>query len=228
MMGCESRGPGWYGGLLAGALALMLPLAGIALAALAVPLPAPKPSVVEAIEIENAPDPEPALVVVAAVIWAAYGFRFEPWPDRSVLRDTSSLGSVAGTAVDLAASWRLLPEAFLEGVRFQLEHENAGHPAYLLGQVSTTGWPHYYLVAFLVKNTPGFLLAVGAAGVALWRQRRTLGPASIQVHWAPIVPSKLRALQPLVDTSIVNTLLRAVPPVAVGLSHSMLLQARAA
>jgi len=54
------------------------------------------------------------------------------------------------------------------------------------------------------------------------------GFESIQVHWAPIVPHRLRLLQPVVDTSIVGALLRAVPPAAVGLSHSMLLHARAA
>jgi ubiquinone/menaquinone biosynthesis C-methylase UbiE len=57
---------------------------------------------------------------------------------------------------------------------------------------------------------------------------RESGFESIRIHWAPIVPSRLRLLQPLVDSSIVSALLRAVPPVGVGLSHSMLLQARAA
>lgn len=56
---------------------------------------------------------------------------------------------------------------------------------------------------------------------------RGSGFESIRVHWAPIVPGRLRMLQPLVSTPVVTTLLSAVPPVAVGLSHSMLLRAQA-
>ena len=52
------------------------------------------------------------------------------------------------------------------------------------------------------------------------------GFASIQTYWAPIVPGRLRILQPLVDTSVVATLLNGIPPLAAGLSHSMLLRAR--
>jgi SAM-dependent methyltransferase len=53
------------------------------------------------------------------------------------------------------------------------------------------------------------------------------GFGSIRVHWAPIAPSRLRVLQPLVNTSLVTTMLNAIPPLAAGLSHSMLLHARA-
>ena len=56
---------------------------------------------------------------------------------------------------------------------------------------------------------------------------RASGFGSIQAHWAPIVPGKLRLLQPLVDTAVVTTMLNAVPPLAAALSHSMLLHARA-
>jgi hypothetical protein len=122
-------------------------------------------------------------VVVPLVVWAVYGFRYAPWPGRSVLQPAGSLG-VAGAAIERAAGSRLLPEAYLEGIRFQLEHERMGHPTYLLGEVSTSGWPHYYLVAFLVKNTPGFLLAALGALVLLWRERRALGPAAVEAHWA--------------------------------------------
>jgi hypothetical protein len=72
--------------------------------------------------------------------------------------------------VCLARSGHLLPEPYLEGARFQLEHNLTGHPAYLLGRHSKTGWRHYFLVAFLVKNTPGFLLALGVAAGLRWKK----------------------------------------------------------
>jgi SAM-dependent methyltransferase len=53
------------------------------------------------------------------------------------------------------------------------------------------------------------------------------GFGSIQVHWAPIAPSRLRILQPLVNTSVVTKMLNAIPPLAAGLSHSILLHAQA-
>jgi len=56
---------------------------------------------------------------------------------------------------------------------------------------------------------------------------RGSGFGSIQAHWAPIVPSRLHVLQPLVDTSLVTAVLNAIPPLAATLSHSMLLRARA-
>ena len=107
------------------------------------------------------------LVVLAPlVVWASYGFHYAPWPGESVAR-VAPLRSGAGTwAVDLAERLRVFPEAYLEGVRYQLGHGTLGHPAYLMGERSHTGWRHYFLVAFLVKNTPGFLLAT-AAGLSL-------------------------------------------------------------
>jgi SAM-dependent methyltransferase len=50
---------------------------------------------------------------------------------------------------------------------------------------------------------------------------------SLQLHWAPIVPGKWRVLQRLVETSMCNATLNAVPPLAARVSHSILLRARA-
>jgi SAM-dependent methyltransferase len=50
---------------------------------------------------------------------------------------------------------------------------------------------------------------------------------SLQLHWAPIVPGRWRALQRLVETSMFSATLNAVPPLAARLSHSILLRARA-
>lgn len=98
-----------------------------------------------------------AAVLLPLVIWAAYGFG--------------------------AAAEHLLPRAYVEAARFQLGHNRRGHLAYLLGERSREGWPHYFVVALLVKSTPGYLAALGLAAAA--RPRR-LAPLA---HW--LLPAAL-------------------------------------
>lgn len=102
-------------------------------------------------------------LVVPTLIWAAYGFRHAPWPGRSVAEPIAEdLGPAGGIVASLGSS-RVLPETYVEALRFQLAHAVEGHRAYLLGDLSDTGWRAYYLVAFAVKNTPGFLMALALA-----------------------------------------------------------------
>jgi SAM-dependent methyltransferase len=50
---------------------------------------------------------------------------------------------------------------------------------------------------------------------------------SIKIHWAPIMPSPLRVLQPLLEHPALTAMLGAFPQIASRLSHSMLIHARA-
>ena len=50
---------------------------------------------------------------------------------------------------------------------------------------------------------------------------------STQLYWTPIVPSRARVLQPIVDTSVVRAMLKAIPTLGAVLSHSMLVRAQA-
>src|SRR5207244_2653301 len=103
------------------------------------------------------------LMVVPFVIWASYGYHYLPYPDSSIAsRPHPWLKERLPTTVRMFSaleSMRALPEAYLEGARFIAEHNAVGHPAYLLGKLSSRGWWHYYFVALLVKNTPAFLVA---------------------------------------------------------------------
>jgi hypothetical protein len=112
-----------------------------------------------------------ALVPVAvAVIWAAYGFQGSfgadpglaatfPWES---LRATHPL--VQGT-VRAARDLRLLPEPYLFGFLRFFEHSEARR-AFLLGRLSDTGFPQFFLVSFLVKTPLPLLglLLLAAAG----------------------------------------------------------------
>ena len=98
------------------------------------------------------------LIAVPAVIWASYEGRYAPWFPQAYLRELMNVVSLQ-------------------------KGEHA--PTYLLGRWSENGWPQYYLVAFAVKNTPGFLLAcLGAAAAAIWRPARG---RPVLIHW--VVPA---------------------------------------
>lgn len=66
------------------------------------------------------------------------------------------------------------------GINEVREHNSRGHPSYLLGEFSTTGWWYYFPVALAVRTPLGLLLLCGA-GAALvcatrtapWQQRLT-------------------------------------------------------
>lgn len=130
-----------------------------------------------------------AAVIVPLAIWAAYGFRYAPWPGRSVAEPRVHGRTPSARVVAALASARALPETYLEGVRFQSAHAVEGHRAYLLGKLSDTGWRGYYVVALAAKNTPGFLLALAlAAATALRARHRSVDqPRGVEWHW--LVPA---------------------------------------
>jgi 4-amino-4-deoxy-L-arabinose transferase-like glycosyltransferase len=89
-------------------------------------------------------------------------------------------------------------------------YNRAGHPAYLLGEISQHGWWYYFPVAFAVKTPLGaLLLLVMAAGCGLVRRpwKRGLSLAA----WAMIVP--LLVYLPLCLTSTIDTGVRHLLPV---------------
>jgi hypothetical protein len=131
-----------------------------------------------------------ALVPLAVfVIWAAYGFQRSfganpalsasfPW---DALRATHPFvhGSVLATR-DLG----LLPEPYLFGFLRFFEHSEARR-AFLLGEVSATGFPHFFLVTFLVK-TPLPLLGLLLLALA-GRGRDAARPGALAAAWIPLL-----------------------------------------
>ena len=67
----------------------------------------------------------------------------------------------------------LVPAEYFKGLAIVLLHVANGHPAYLAGEWSTTGWWYYFPVALLVKTpTAWFWLGGGAAAWLAWRCRQ--------------------------------------------------------
>jgi hypothetical protein len=130
-----------------------------------------------------------AVCVGAFVIWAAYWFSF---------------GKAAGWSVSLPA-----PE-FFDGILSAMRHNQRGHPAYLLGQVSDQGWWYYFPVVLAVKTPLAFLLLLAFGVYVCWRKRAKLR------YGLPLAFS-LGILVPAM-TSRINIGVRHILPVYMGFS----------
>ena len=110
------------------------------------------------------------------VVWASYGFRPALSPDagvRAVQRAEleapveSPLLRVAVAAADAG----LVPEDYARGLVFVMRHSEARR-TFLLGELSDRGFPHYFLVTFLLKTPVPLLVLTALALVRIGRLPR--------------------------------------------------------
>jgi hypothetical protein len=106
-------------------------------------------------------------LATVAVVWAAYGFRSALSPDPAVrAAGRASLEAPATglvpRAVAAAGNAGLVPEDYARGFLFVMTHSEA-RPTFLLGELSDTGFPQYFLVTFLLKTPVPLLLLVAFA-----------------------------------------------------------------
>lgn len=105
-----------------------------------------------------------------AVLWAGDGF------------GTVTLGEVAGRSTSgvprmvgpIDAAKLPIPTSAVSVLK-QVRHQNAGHEAYLCGEIRQSGWPAYFPIAFGLK-TPTGLLALFVLAIA--RSRPSLRPSA--------------------------------------------------
>ncbi len=90
-------------------------------------------------------------VIGGLTLWAVYGFQWGPVP---------------GLGLSLPA-----PAYWVSLIRLR-DHEELGHRAYLLGQISSEGWWYYFPVVFLVKTPLPTLIALVLASIAWLRRAR--------------------------------------------------------
>ncbi len=90
----------------------------------------------------------------------------EETPDDSPWVKILGRGPAATKFMDLAHTTLKRP-APIAGVLFQFLHNEAGHPAYLMGQQSKTGWWYYFPAAFAFKSTPAELFVACLLLIAL-------------------------------------------------------------
>jgi hypothetical protein len=135
-----------------------------------------------------------AVVLVAfGVLWASYGFHPRMSSDPAVEAKTlAALGppqSGSGKAAAVLGKTGLLPEAYVRGLVFVLDNAQ-GRSTFLLGRLSPTGFPHYFLVTFLLK-TPIPLLVLLVAG-AVVAPRASIRTAAFL--WIPVIAYGVVAL----------------------------------
>jgi 4-amino-4-deoxy-L-arabinose transferase-like glycosyltransferase len=119
-------------------------------------------------------------LVAALTVWAGYRFSLGPigaLPQQamgwfSILPERATRGPLTDWLLNLTVP---APELF-HGLLFLRAHNQAGHTAYLLGEVSRSGFPGFYLVALMVKTPLPFLALVAAATLRLARRPRTTEP----------------------------------------------------
>ena len=131
-----------------------------------------------------------AVLTSALVVWAGYRFSFGP---------------VASWHVSLPA-----PELF-QGIQDVAKHNREGHPTYLLGERSHSGFWYFYPVALAVK-TPLAFIALAAMGVGLALRKS----AGVKKAWLPL--ALILGVLAVAFTSRINIGVRHILPVYLGFS----------
>jgi hypothetical protein len=131
-----------------------------------------------------------AVAVAVFVIWAGYRFSF---------------GKVYFADLRLPA-----PELY-RGVKSVIDHNRVGHPSYLFGQRSTTGFWYFFPVVLAIK-TPLAFLGLTVLGTVLVVR----GHALLRFGWTPIAFSA--AILAIAMMGNINIGVRHVLPVYVGSS----------
>lgn len=183
-------------------LASLLGAAPVIIAAgkkgMAVARPVPKACVLAVVAVVVA-------LAVTASVWAAYGGRFsatgqvDSETGLSFLswdRELDGLGHLE-QPVAWMRDHRILPEAYLYGLAYVLNHARA-RPAFLNGQFSETGWWYFFPFAFGAKTPLTTLLMAALAAMALiWRRSRRVGyhlfplMALMGVYWTVAMTSNI-------------------------------------
>lgn len=108
------------------------------------------------------------LAVFLVVVWGGYRLQVGPLPPPSTFAPPGTFAQRLIGKVELAAGHNRIPApAFVRGILEVLAKNAAGHPVYLLGRMSGSGWWYYFPVALAVKTTLPLLLLV-LVGAAFW------------------------------------------------------------
>jgi 4-amino-4-deoxy-L-arabinose transferase-like glycosyltransferase len=136
------------------------------------------------------------LIPVFTILYAVRWFRHrEAFPIRRALLAAAVVCGITFAAVCLAywpETLRSLrgeippgDHAFFAGLRTVISHNRLGHPSYLLGMRSNTGWWFYFPVVWAVKSTVAALLAAAVVLIGLTVGRG--GSPALQFVVPPLV-----------------------------------------
>ncbi|MBP9718183.1 glycosyltransferase family 39 protein [Candidatus Gracilibacteria bacterium] len=111
-------------------------------------------------------------IIAIGVIWVGYGFQDNTLPlttgydDYGIEYSKPYNGSLQYMYNNADVfSWIPLPYHYIKGALLVLGHAGFGHYAFLLGEMSITGWWYYFLVLIFTK-TP--LIVIGLLLTSIW------------------------------------------------------------
>ncbi len=133
-------------------------------------------------------------------------------PEVKMLYDTVNTASAFGRA----AAWvsgriGLRSHPLPEGFSIFVGHNSSGHPSYLLGKTSDTGWWYYFPVVFAVKSTTAVLMAAIILLIVAFRRLPAIAWRKVPFRWY-VVSVPLLVYLPLSMTSNVNIGIRHILP----------------
>ncbi len=112
-----------------------------------------------------------------------------PSPGDAMVHPTQPPVSIGRVVSQMLSATRPSSFLYIQGLSQLIEHNSEGHPAYLLGRFSSTGWWQYFPVVFMVKTPTGALLACLLAAASLLYFRKEA---------VPVVPLACIALPPAI------------------------------
>lgn len=133
-------------------------------------------------------------LVALAVIWAFFGFRYSlfnpalPGGDLNLPWDLLlNFGGWKAALIQSCREWRLLPEGWLYGLAFVLQHAQA-RAAFLDGDTSIFGWVEFFPKTFLYKTPLPLLVALTAGALLLVLRLRVAARTQIAAHFYKVAP----------------------------------------
>jgi 4-amino-4-deoxy-L-arabinose transferase-like glycosyltransferase len=137
-------------------------------------------------------------VIIVAVIWAFYGFRYSAFATPNPLNElyppwnkvANVQGAVPGT-IQFLRSHQLLPEAYLYGFA-NVYRSSQLRRAFLNGRYSLTGWPSFFPYTFLVKTPLIVFLVAVLALAAVARKTRLARKGTGAAAWTALAPALYR------------------------------------
>ena len=118
------------------------------------------------------------ILLVTAIIWAFYGFRYEMHPKVSLVNKASiernwnnlivKTGTV-GKIANFAREKQILPEAFIYGFLSVYQYSKHRY-SFMNGELSETGWWTFFPYAFLTKTPVPFFIILILAIFAIRRK----------------------------------------------------------
>jgi len=133
-------------------------------------------------------------LVALAVIWAFFGFRYSlfnpalPGGDLNLSWEILlNFGGWKAALINFCREWRLLPEGWLYGLAFVLQHAQA-RGAFLDGDYSIFGWVEFFPKAFLYKTPLSLLAGLVAGALLLLLRLRVATRAQITSYFYRVTP----------------------------------------